>query len=237
MFQQPPTVQRCSRRPSSLLGILLLGVLPSIVRADPSDICVTSARQASAQTGVPLSVLIAITQTETGRRVDGAMQPWPWTINMEGAGHWFPTRAEALDFAMAGADAGRVSFDVGCFQINYRWHGENFDSVAAMFDPVENALYAARFLAGLHAEKGDWSAAAGAYHSRTEEYATRYRQTFDQYHAQAVAAGADREGPILASAAGDTDTPSLPRVNTFPLLQQRPALGGLGSLVPLGAGG
>lgn len=237
MFQQPPADYRRSRRPSVIVGIALLGVLPIAALADPSDICVTSARQASAQTGVPLSVLLAITQTETGRRVDGTTRPWPWTINMEGAGHWFPNRAEALDFAMEGADAGRVSFDVGCFQINYRWHGANFDSIAAMFDPEENALYAARFLAGLYSEKGDWSAAAGAYHSRTEEFAARYRTTFDRYYAQAVAAGADRDGPVLASADAGTGAAPLPRVNTFPLLQQRPALGGLGSLVPLGAGG
>ena len=63
--------------------------------------------------------------------------------------------------------AGRRSFDVGCFQINYHWHGHNFPSLEAMFDPDTGADYAARFLQSLYAERGNWSAAAGAYHSQT----------------------------------------------------------------------
>ena len=31
--------------------------------------------------------------------------------------------------------SGRTSFDVGCFQINYFWHGRNFPSLESMFDP------------------------------------------------------------------------------------------------------
>jgi soluble lytic murein transglycosylase-like protein len=62
---------------------------------------------------------------------------------------------------------GARSYDVGCFQINYRWHGQHFASLDQMFDPDANAAYAARFLSELYAEFGDWSRAAGAYHSRT----------------------------------------------------------------------
>jgi hypothetical protein len=206
----------------------------AVVLADPSDICITSARQASAQTDVPLSVMLAVTQTETGRRVNGRLRPWPWTVNLEGAGHWFEDRGEALDFATQGAEAGRNSFDVGCFQINYRWHGENFESLAEMFDPLENALYAARFLSRLHAETGDWSKAAGAFHSRTPEFADRYRATFDRHRAAAIEEGADRDGPTLASALASDVV--VPRVNSFPLLRQNASGGQLGSLVPLGSG-
>ena len=47
-----------------------------------------------------------------------------------------------------------------------------------MFDPDMNALYAARFLSELYREFGDWTGAAGAYHSRTPEYADRYKVKF-----------------------------------------------------------
>ncbi len=49
-----------------------------------------------------------------------------------------------------------------------------------MFDPDVGAAYAAQFLQSLHAERGDWSLAAGAYHSQTPERAGIYRARFDR---------------------------------------------------------
>ncbi|MEM7508243.1 MAG: lytic transglycosylase domain-containing protein [Pseudomonadota bacterium] len=143
-----------------------------------SAICDSSARVAGEARGVPVDVLRALTRTETGRRIGGNLSPWPWTVNMEGAGFWFETREEALDFVMKHHARGARSFDVGCFQINYRWHGEAFESIAAMFDPAANAAYAAKFLSDLHGESGKWSTAAGHYHSRTPELAKKYRGRF-----------------------------------------------------------
>lgn len=199
----------------------------------PADLCLTAARQAAAQSGVPASVMIAITQAETGRGRGGRLEPWPWTINLEGAGHWFETRQEAMEFAQTSLNANAVSFDVGCFQINYRWHSDQFASLDQMFDPLANALYAARFLNELYSEKGDWTLAAGAYHSRTEEFASRYRDRFDTLRTAAVNAGAD-EGVIVAAADREPATARTPRVNSFPLLQQSSGGRQLGSLVPLG---
>lgn len=147
---------------------------------DPSELCEQAIADGARRSGVPEAVLHAISLTETGRRVDGRLRPWPWAINREGQGFWFRSRDEALAFARESAAAGRRSFDVSCFQINYLWHGENFPSLESMFDLDAAADYAANFLKQLHAETGDWSMAAGAYHSRTPELATRYRARFDQ---------------------------------------------------------
>ena len=49
-----------------------------------------------------------------------------------------------------------------------------------MFDPDTGADYAARFLRSLYAERGDWSAAAGAYHSQSPDRAGVYRARFDR---------------------------------------------------------
>ena len=133
--------------------------------------------------GAPADVLHAIALTETGRALGGRLRPWPWAINREGVGHWFATRDEALAFARASVAAGRRSFDVGCFQINYHWHGHAFESLEAMFDPEVAATYAAQFLRSLREELGGWSPAAGAYHSRTPAFAARYRARFDRIHA------------------------------------------------------
>ena len=134
---------------------------------DPSDLCERAIVDGARRGGVPPEVLHAVALTETGRHRDGRLRAWPWAINREGKGYWFDTRAEALAFAEASLAQGRTSFDVGCVQINYRWHGHAFPSLDAMFDPEWTATYAAQFLRTLYEERGSWSAAAGAYHSLT----------------------------------------------------------------------
>ncbi len=193
---------------------------------DPPALCTTSAQIAANETGVPLPVLLAITLTETGRKTDAGLQPWPWAINQAGEGHWFATPDEAVQFAEDQLDLGLRNFDVGCFQVNHRWHSKGFTSTIDMFDPTSNALYAARFLADLYTEHGDWSLAAAAYHSRTPEFADKYRAKFDGILASlSDAASAEASGAPLA-----------PRVNRFPLLQAG-LRGSSASLVPLNLGG
>ncbi len=147
-------------------------------------ICDTASAIAARNQNMPADALYAITLSETGRSRGGKLRPWPWTVNMEGKGFWFDTREEALAYVTERYNAGARSFDVGCFQINYKWHGMNFESIEAMFDPMTNATYAAQMLSGLYAEFGDWTKAAGAYHSRTETYASRYRTRYARIRAR-----------------------------------------------------
>lgn len=183
--------------------------------------CDAAARRAAQETGVPLDVLMAITRTETGRTKGGVTQPWPWTVNMEGHGIWFETRAEAQAYVFHHFKNGARSFDVGCFQINYRWHGAGFASIEEMFDPASNARYAAAFLKTLHAESGDWMTAAGSFHSRTAIHADRYLVRFGSMLAEL---GPQEAISRSSDAAGH-------RPNRFPLLQKgQPA--GFASLVP-----
>ncbi|EKE43767.1 transglycosylase, Slt family protein [Oceaniovalibus guishaninsula JLT2003] len=184
---------------------------------------------AADETGVPFDVLMAISLTETGRKQNGRTTAWPWTVNTEGKGTWFDDYGAALSYARQSQAAGARSFDVGCFQINYRWHGQHFASLDAMFDPLVNARYAARFLSNLHAEYGDWQQAAGAFHSRTEVHAARYRKIFAGFRSEI---GQDAGGYI-------PDQPPARQVtaivaNAFPLLRTGASRGG-GSLVPLDA--
>lgn len=145
----------------------------------PAATCDAAARQAAAESGVPLDVLQAIARVETGRRTVDGVEPWPWAVNHAGKGFWFPSRHEAVSYLEDQLRAGRTNFDVGCFQINYRWHGGAFASLSDMIAPVENARFAAAFLAELRQEFGSWKAAAGAYHSRTPALATAYATRFE----------------------------------------------------------
>lgn len=171
-----------SRFAISLVALLIPSALwASANPADqPAAICEWAALTAASEMGVPPDILATLTLTETGRRRNGVVRPWAWSVNAEGAGSWFDDPAEALAFAQDRVDQGRYNLDIGCFQLNYRWHGENFASVVEMFDPLENARYAARFVRDLYGEMGDWRRAAGAFHSRTQVHATRYLARFDE---------------------------------------------------------
>jgi len=203
------------------VGLLAPGLAPALPGPGPAAVCDAAAQRAAAETGVPLDILRAVTRTETGRRREGRMQPWPWTVNMEGAGRWFDSRAEARAFVAAHQAEGARSFDIGCFQINHRWHGTAFASVDAMFDPLENARYAARFLTRLHEEFEDWERAVGAFHSRTPALAARYLSTFRTHRAALRSDDAPPPAPAPVAAPGPgTSPPTAPRTP--------------GSLVPLG---
>ncbi|SEL27007.1 Transglycosylase SLT domain-containing protein [Roseovarius nanhaiticus] len=210
----------------------LVVCLPASTSAATSEICDQAARAASSQTGVPLDVLLAITRSETGRAVEGRLTPWPWTVNMEGAGKWFASRAEALAYVSRHHGIGARSFDVGCFQVNYKWHGHHFSSIDEMFDPQSNALYAAEFLQALRRETIDWSAAAGAYHSRTPNHSDRYRARFDKIIASLDPRSSGQSN--LAQAASDQSSAPVTRDNPYPFLKTATVASRFGSLVPLG---
>lgn len=193
-----------------LIGLPLLMPMAALAARDT---CARAARLAAERSGVPLDILLAITLVET-RHGDAA---WPWTLNHDGRGHWFPTEDEAEQAAAAILAAGGTA-DIGCFQINSRWHGAAFPSVGQMLDPVENALYAARYLRRLHGEKGGWPAAIAAYHSR------------DPVRGQAYL---DRVTPLLGTLS--EPTPERSRRNRFPLLNAGDP-GSSGTIVPRLAG-
>jgi len=168
-----------------LLRLLILLLLTSgrLHALPAAEVCEWAALKAAEEAGIPPEILGALTLTETGRRLDGVVRPWAWSANAEGEGTWFDDPESAVAFAEDRVAAGRPNIDIGCFQINYRWHGGNFRSVAQMFDPLENARYAARFVRQLHDELGDWRRAAGAFHSRTSVHADRYLARFDTLRA------------------------------------------------------
>lgn len=243
-------ITRCSPHLRIISALTLIFALsfwgdPGWGKPDLSVICESTAQKASSATGVPLSVLKAISLTETGRRQNGQFRPWPWTVNMEGKGVWFSSSDEAKAYVYKHYKRGARSFDVGCFQLNYKWHGKAFSSIDEMFDPTANSMYAAKFLLELYQEMGNWTDAAGAYHSRTPKYANKYKKRFNSIRARLTDDFEDLPpAPKETQMASlDETTPSKPkpvpvtRINRFPLLiRDGHATGVLGSLVPLGAG-
>ncbi len=208
---------------------------------DFAALCEAAAERVAKETDVPVSVLKAISLNETGRKRDGQFRPWAWTVNMEGKGHWFDTLDEARAYVFKEFKRGARSFDVGCFQINYKWHGQAFSSIDEMFDPLANGRYAAKFLRELFQEKGSWREAAGAYHSRTPKYADKYAQRFASFRAKFAgedSSETDRAGagyaaipdiPDIVALSGQGRAAVRERVNTYPLfVREGPSRAGMG---------
>lgn len=195
-----------------------------------SAICDVAAQRAAQNTGVPIGILLSIARVETGRAVAGKFAPWPWSANVSGKGYFFDTAEEAMAFADDLLAQGNANFDVGCFQINLRWHSKNFGSLQEAFDPDLNAAYAAQFLTELFTSEGSWAAAVAAYHSRTPDLADGYLQKVKATW-EKMRDGSPSDIPVPAEV-----VQLAPRINRYPLLQGG-QIGNTGSLVPqLGAG-
>lgn len=143
-------------------------------QAGDKGICAAAILAAESKYDIPENLLLAIGLQEAGMKRDGELTIWPWVVNSHGKGHSFDTRAEAVAFVRSEHANGRPSTDVGCMQINMRWHPDAFSGVEQGFDPIKNAEYAARFLSDLKDEHGDWIKAAGYYHSATPEHQQVY---------------------------------------------------------------
>jgi hypothetical protein len=140
-------------------------------------LCRSAVRQAEAGMSLPPYLLGAIARVESGRAdpATGRFHPWPWTINSEGRGHFFETKAEAVAFAKQLQARGLVSLDVGCLQVNLMHHPDAFQNLEEAFDPVSNARYAVKFLSQLRDKTGSWETASAWYHSANPEEGLPYR--------------------------------------------------------------
>ena len=145
------------------------------LEAPDASACIAAIAQAEQSLGLPKNLLLAIGLQEAGLQHEGSLTVWPWTINSRGVGYRFDTKKEAIQFARKELSEGRTSFDVGCMQINLKWHPDAFNNLEEAFDPFINANYAAQFVRRLRAQEDTWIDAASAYHSRTPEHRQRYQ--------------------------------------------------------------
>ncbi len=144
--------------------------------------CVEAAEQAGAMIQAPDHLLLAMSLNETGRRApDRTLAPWPWTINVGGHGYEFATKDQAIFAARQLLNSGTRSFDVGCMQVNVRFHPRAFTSLEEAFDPLANMLYAADFLDRLQTRHGSWARAVELYHSYNEEFNQIYGERFQAF--------------------------------------------------------
>jgi hypothetical protein len=188
MKSRPPVPPRHHRRRAGgrIIATVLAGCLwvasahaipaPVAFNGEQGLLCRRAMQQAEVGSGLPQYMLAGIARVESGRPdpVSGHVNPWPWTVNAEGQGSFFPSKAEAITFVRQLQARGVQSIDVGCLQINLLNHPDAFHSLEEAFDPDANARYAVRFLTQLRDKTGSWDAAAAWYHSATPELGNPY---------------------------------------------------------------
>ncbi|QCG91707.1 lytic transglycosylase domain-containing protein [Azospirillum sp. TSH100] len=176
----------------------------------PEAQCIAAILDAERAAGIGDHLLLAMGFTESGRRTeDRLFTAWPWTVNTEGQSHYFPTRDAAISFVRETQARGVQSIDVGCLQVNLRWHPDAFPDLVTAFDPVANARYAASFLSALRRDHGSLETAIARYHSAQSERGEAYRQRVTGNlrwvagalgYLEALAAGPGSDAPVFTAA-------------------------------------
>lgn len=133
------------------------------------DDCERSIRSAERKYNLPPYLLAAIALTESGKNG----KPSPVAMNIGGRSYYASDTAEMQEVVARNGGQG-ASIDVGCVQINLRWHAGRFKDWRSLLIPSYNAEYAALYLSELFREYGSWNAAVGAYHSRTKWRSANY---------------------------------------------------------------
>lgn len=169
--------------------------------AHPGRLCTAAIHAAGRAYDLPAGLLMAVALTETGRRVGGELTPWPWSINAAGEGAWLEQRHAAIERTRELQASGTQSIDVGCMQVNLRWHQAAFDTLEAAFDPTTNVGYAARYLKELRGRSHDWLEAASRYHSADRRRADAYRERLS-HNWRAVQHGVQYQDVLLPRAPG-----------------------------------
>ena len=160
----------------NLLYALMTGCISVATLAEGSstDLCDQSIDRVSATSIVPREVLYKIARLESGWHIDGRHISWPWSLNNGGKGYFLKDKAAGLATLAKLRAQGKTNIDVGCMQLNVRWHAEFFKNPEQMMNPLDNVRYAARYLEKLYEETGSWEKAVKFYHSRNSRFNTAY---------------------------------------------------------------
>lgn len=159
---------------------------------------------------IPAGLLMAVAFVESGRDVAGERIPWPWTINANGDGAYFERKADAIAAVRKRLDEGERSIDVGCMQINLRYHPNAFRDLETAFDPAANVAYAAQYLRSLYRLQGSWAKAVERYHSSDDGRREEYREKVLEFWN-----GDARRMILSVVAAEEVDTPYHRAVRDF----------------------
>ena len=132
---------------------------------DKLKLCENTIESIELQTDIPKGLLLGIGKTEAIRKINNKYIIWPWTINHAGKSLFFDTKKQMTNYVFKNLKRNDFNIDVGCMQINIKWHKYNFKKITDMFEVNPNISYAASFLKQLKNKHGSWDKAIKHYHS------------------------------------------------------------------------
>jgi len=139
--------------------------------------CEEIASEIEKEANLPKHLLSSISRVEAGRKLsNGKVRGWPWALNHAGKGLYFESKEEALKYLEKAVLSGSRNIDVGCMQLNYRWHKVAFSTIEEMIDPELNIKYAVQFIKELYQRHNNWEDVIKHYHSNKKKFNIPYYQ-------------------------------------------------------------
>ena len=144
--------------------------------AETGALCRVPIAQAERNLRIPRQLLAGVSLAESGRWHTAKKESfaWPWTVTSGKKSHYFASQEAAIREVKDLRSKGVRNIDVGCMQVNLRYHPTAFASLEEAFDPTANVAYAANFLAALHDETRSWTRSVARYHSSTPARGSAY---------------------------------------------------------------
>jgi len=148
------------------LSIIISFVLANTVQAATKPELLEIISNAEKEHNIPKGLLLAVAKTESNLEA--------YALNISGRPHFFKDKNIASQTIRRALDEGITNIDIGAAQINYKWHGDKFSSIEDMLSPEVNIQYAAKLLAKLKQQHGNWHKAIRIYHSSNLKYHRQY---------------------------------------------------------------
>lgn len=124
--------------------------------------CPALIAQTEAARNIPRGLLMAVALTESGN----GGRPSPYAMNIAGRSHFASTGQEMAGIIASNWQRGVTSIDVGCMQVNLKFHGMKFARLTDLLDSRANVAYGASYLISLAVESGSWKDAVMSYHNK-----------------------------------------------------------------------
>jgi hypothetical protein len=117
--------------------------------------CQEAIRKAESLYRLPYQLLETLSMVSR-MGVSQQLSPSPWSLNIDGDYRTFNTKDEAIE-AFKKHRKTATSIAVGCMQFNLINRIKEFSTLEEAFDPLNNVMYSAKYLADLKKTQSQWS--------------------------------------------------------------------------------
>lgn len=232
------------------IGLAAAAIPAGATAQTMGEACQSLISTAEQRYNIPTGLLMAIALTESGDKTGG---PNPHAMNIAGMTYIAPNIENMAGVIQRGYNTGQTSIDVGCMQVNLKYHAHNFRSPYELLNSRVNVDYGARYLASLANDTKSWRDAVMTYHNaknpaRRAWYGCnvwnnylRVHRAGQGYMACGKANGsstASTMAPVRVAAATPRSAPQVPLASPGPLsgAAPTPAFRTRGSIAIVGEG-